>query len=96
MRRIDPKAADLCAPHRRWHPARPHVWRAGHRRAHRRSRRRTLGDILRGTVPGRTTDTETTIYAPVELPWQDLALAWTANQSARESGTGRDFDFLTW
>lgn len=55
----------------------------------------TLGDILRGTIPGRTTDTETTIYTPVGLPWQDLALAWTAYRLARESGTGRHFDFLT-
>jgi ornithine cyclodeaminase len=55
----------------------------------------TLGDILRGTIPGRTTDTETTIYTPVGLPWQDLALAWTAYRLARESGTGHHFDFLT-
>ena len=54
----------------------------------------TLGDVLRGTLPGRTTDTETTIYTPVGLPWQDLALAWTAYRLARESGRGRHFDFL--
>ena len=53
------------------------------------------GPRERGTIPGRTTDAETTIYTPVGLPWQDLALAWTAYRLARESGTGRHFDFLT-
>ncbi|TVZ05125.1 ornithine cyclodeaminase family protein [Trebonia kvetii] len=54
----------------------------------------TLADVLRGTVPGRTSDSEITIYAPVGLPWQDLALAWTAYQQALRAGIGRHFDFL--
>lgn len=55
----------------------------------------TLSDVLRGTLPGRTSDTEVTIYTPVGLPWQDLALAWTAYQQAVRTGTGRQFDFLS-
>jgi alanine dehydrogenase len=54
----------------------------------------TLSDVLRGTVPGRTSDSEITIYTPVGLPWQDLALAWTAYQQALRAGIGRHFDFL--
>ncbi len=54
----------------------------------------TLADVLRGTVPGRTSDSEITIYAPVGLPWQDLAVAWTAYQQALRAGIGHRFDFL--
>ncbi|MGH3248100.1 MAG: ornithine cyclodeaminase family protein, partial [Trebonia sp.] len=54
----------------------------------------TLGDVLRDTVRGRTSNVETTIYTPVGLPWQDLALAWAAYGLARTSGAGRKFDFL--
>jgi ornithine cyclodeaminase len=55
----------------------------------------TLGDVLRETARGRTSDAETTIYTPVGLPWQDLALAWAAYRLARSSGAGREFDFLS-
>ncbi|QFG20527.1 ornithine cyclodeaminase family protein [Actinomadura sp. WMMB 499] len=54
----------------------------------------TLRDLLRGEVPGRVRDEEVTVYAPVGLPWQDLALSWAAYQAARAAGTGREFDFL--
>ena len=54
----------------------------------------TLGEVLRGTVPGRRTDAERTVYTPVGLPWQDLALAWTAYQEGRRTGRGREYDFL--
>ncbi|MEV5573651.1 ornithine cyclodeaminase family protein [Spirillospora sp. NPDC052269] len=54
----------------------------------------TLGDLLRGEVPGRVRDEEITVYAPVGLPWQDLALSWTAYRAAREAGSGASFDFL--
>jgi alanine dehydrogenase len=52
----------------------------------------TLSQVLRGQAPGRRTDDEITVYAPVGLPWQDLALAWTAYRRSR--GTARAFDFL--
>ncbi len=51
----------------------------------------TLTDLLTGAHPGRDTRT---VYAPVGLPWQDLALSWLAHERARERGVGRDFDFL--
>ncbi|MFV2179147.1 ornithine cyclodeaminase family protein [Actinomadura sp. LOL_016] len=54
----------------------------------------TLRDLLRGEVPGRVRDEEVTVYAPVGLPWQDLALSWAAYEAARAAGTGREFDFL--
>ena len=54
----------------------------------------TLGQVLRGTVPGRLTDADVTIYTTVGLPWQDLALAWAAYQQARAAGRGREADLL--
>jgi alanine dehydrogenase len=54
----------------------------------------TLRDVLCGEVPGRVKDNEITVYAPVGLPWQDLALAWAAFDAAREAGLGAEFDFL--
>jgi ornithine cyclodeaminase len=50
----------------------------------------TLGEVLRG-MAGRTGESEVTVYAPVGLPWQDLALSWVAYQEAR---AGVRFDFL--
>jgi ornithine cyclodeaminase len=54
----------------------------------------TFADVLRGAVPGRTSDEEVTVYTPVGLPWQDLALAWAAYRQAQAAGAGREFDFL--
>lgn len=54
----------------------------------------TFADVLRGAVPARISDTEVTVYTPVGLPWQDLALAWAAYRQARAEGAGREFDFL--
>ena len=54
----------------------------------------TLRDLLRGEVPGRVKGAEVTVYAPVGLPWQDLAVSWTAYRAARAAGTGTEFDFL--
>ncbi|WP_067488583.1 ornithine cyclodeaminase family protein [Actinomadura hibisca] len=54
----------------------------------------TLRDLLRGQVPGRVREREITVYAPVGLPWQDLALAWTAYRAAAEAGVGTEFDLL--
>jgi alanine dehydrogenase len=50
----------------------------------------TLGEVLAGTA-GRASDEERTVYAPVGLPWQDLALAWLAFRAAPD---GPRFDFL--
>ncbi|MET8831918.1 ornithine cyclodeaminase family protein [Streptomyces sp. NPDC004610] len=50
----------------------------------------TLADILRGTHPGRTTPTQRTVYAPVGLPWQDLALTWLAYNTPGSRGANVD------
>ncbi|MFF5263013.1 ornithine cyclodeaminase family protein [Actinomadura viridis] len=65
----------------------------------------TLSDLLCGQAPGRVKDSEITVYAPVGLPWQDLAVAWTAYHAAagagagaggpRGAGVGHTFDFLS-
>lgn len=54
----------------------------------------TLGDILRGGHPGRTDAIARSVYAPVGLPWQDLALAWLAYRRAEEDGVGRRVNLL--
>lgn len=54
----------------------------------------TLGEVVRGEHPGRTGAGDRTVYAPVGLPWQDLALAWTAYQLAEREGIGRRVDLL--
>ncbi|NUR39990.1 MAG: ornithine cyclodeaminase family protein [Streptomyces sp.] len=54
----------------------------------------TLGEVLRGDHPGRANATDRTVYAPVGLPWQDLAVAWAAYGEARRRGVGREVDLL--
>jgi ornithine cyclodeaminase len=52
-----------------------------------------LGRIIDGTVPARTDAGQVTVYTPVGLPWQDLALSWAAYQAALRDGVGVDFRF---
>ncbi|MHC3471402.1 ornithine cyclodeaminase family protein [Streptomyces sp. 7R007] len=54
----------------------------------------TLGEVLRGEHPGRTSATPRTVYAPVGLPWQDLTLSWTAYRRAEGEGRGLRVDLL--
>ncbi|MDV9178058.1 ornithine cyclodeaminase family protein, partial [Streptomyces sp. W16] len=54
----------------------------------------TLGDVLRGDHPGRTDTAARSVYAPVGLPWQDLALAWLAYLRAERDGVGRRVNLL--
>lgn len=54
----------------------------------------TLGDVLRGAHPGRVSPEARTVYAPVGLPWQDLALAWVAYRAAERGNVGRRVDLL--
>ena len=54
----------------------------------------TFGDVLAGRAPGRGGLGELTVYAPVGLPWQDLAAAWTAYQAATAQGRGLTVDLL--
>ncbi|MEU9114308.1 ornithine cyclodeaminase family protein [Streptomyces sp. NPDC048483] len=54
----------------------------------------TLGEVLRGDHPGRTAAAARSVYAPVGLPWQDLALAWAAYRRAERLGIGATIDLL--
>ncbi|MET9833620.1 ornithine cyclodeaminase family protein [Streptomyces sp. NPDC006385] len=54
----------------------------------------TLGEVVRGERPGRGSAEERTVYAPVGLPWQDLALSWSAYRAAERAGIGRRVDLL--
>ncbi|MEV6174603.1 NAD(P)-binding domain-containing protein [Streptomyces sp. NPDC051954] len=55
----------------------------------------TLGEVLRGEHPGRAGAAARTVYAPVGLPWQDLALAWLAYEQAGRKGAGQRVDLLS-
>ncbi|MFF5718462.1 ornithine cyclodeaminase family protein [Streptomyces buecherae] len=54
----------------------------------------SLGEVIRGEAPARPHDQRLTVYAPVGLPWQDLALSWLAYQRAEAAGTGTTLDLL--
>jgi ornithine cyclodeaminase len=54
----------------------------------------SLGELLRGGCSGRATRSRITVYAPVGLPWQDLAIAWLAYRQAELDGVGRRIDLL--
>ncbi|MEV6283026.1 ornithine cyclodeaminase family protein [Kribbella sp. NPDC051770] len=55
----------------------------------------TLGEVLSNAKPGRESAAQVTVYAPVGLPWQDLAIAWPVYQAAQATGVGRTIDFLS-
>jgi ornithine cyclodeaminase/alanine dehydrogenase-like protein (mu-crystallin family) len=54
----------------------------------------TLGEVLRGEVPGRQSAHEITIFGSVGLPLQDVAVAWQVFQAAEASDTGHLVSFL--
>ncbi|TDO57988.1 ornithine cyclodeaminase [Kribbella sp. VKM Ac-2571] len=53
----------------------------------------TLTEVLNGVAAGRRSAEEVTVYAPVGLPWQDLAVAWPVYQASK--GDVRTVDFLS-
>ncbi|RZT28814.1 ornithine cyclodeaminase [Kribbella sp. VKM Ac-2569] len=53
----------------------------------------TLTEVLTGAAAGRRSEDEVTVYAPVGLPWQDLAVAWPVYQASK--GGSRTIDFLS-
>ena len=53
-----------------------------------------FGDVLAGAHTGRGGPGDLTVYAPVGLPWQDLAAAWLAYQAATAQGRGLTVDLL--
>jgi ornithine cyclodeaminase/alanine dehydrogenase-like protein (mu-crystallin family) len=46
----------------------------------------TLADVLRGVHATRDESNRTTVYAPIGLPWQDLAIVWPVYLRARHAG----------
>ncbi len=54
----------------------------------------TLGEILRGERPGREGPDQCTAYAPIGLPWQDLALTWLLYQHAAGDAQTSAIDML--
>jgi ornithine cyclodeaminase/alanine dehydrogenase-like protein (mu-crystallin family) len=53
----------------------------------------TLGEVLRGDQAARAGE-QPTVYAPVGLPWQDLALTWLLYQTTPAADRIPDFDLL--
>jgi ornithine cyclodeaminase len=53
----------------------------------------TLTEVLTGAAAGRRSADEVTVYAPVGLPWQDLAVAWPVYRASQ--GDSRTIDFLS-
>jgi len=45
----------------------------------------TLTDVLRGVLPPRDQSHRTSVYAPIGLPWQDLAILWPVYLYARHA-----------
>jgi ornithine cyclodeaminase len=45
----------------------------------------TLTDVLRGDLAPRDRSNPTTVYAPIGLPWQDLAIVWPVYQHLRQA-----------
>ncbi|WP_017539302.1 ornithine cyclodeaminase family protein [Nocardiopsis halophila] len=54
----------------------------------------TLGEVLGGTARGSAGPDGVGVYAPVGVPWQDLALAWYGYRAAADRGTGTALDLL--
>jgi len=52
----------------------------------------TLGAVLRGGHPGRSSGEQVTVYSPVGLPLQDCVIAWHAYRRAMERGVGIEAD----
>lgn len=52
-----------------------------------------IGEVLAGSAPGRSGDTEVTMYRSLGIAAQDLALASAAAARARATGIGGVFDF---
>jgi ornithine cyclodeaminase/alanine dehydrogenase-like protein (mu-crystallin family)/DNA-binding CsgD family transcriptional regulator len=54
----------------------------------------TLSEVLRGEITADLPAGRPSVYAPIGLPWQDLALTWPLYQHALSSGTSLQADLL--
>jgi len=53
-----------------------------------------LGEVIGGAHPGRSAQEQVTIYGGVGLAFQDVVVAWSVYESARQRGVGREIDFI--
>lgn len=53
-----------------------------------------IGDVITGTVPGRQSDEEITIFDSTGLAVQDIVTAWKVYEKALENGIGSSINFL--
>ena len=55
----------------------------------------SLGEVIAGLEPGRTSEDQITVFDSTGLAIQDVALARVIYDAARERGIGRSVDFLS-
>lgn len=53
-----------------------------------------IGDVITGSVPGRTSDDEITVFDSTGLAVQDIVTAWNVYEKALEQGIGKKMNFL--
>ena len=53
----------------------------------------SIGDIITGKIPGRTSDSEITVFKSVGISAQDIAVGKLVYDRALEKGIGQDIDF---
>jgi len=53
-----------------------------------------IGDVIIGTVPGRTSDEEITVFDLTGLAVQDIVTAWNVYKKAFKQGIGQKVNFL--
>jgi alanine dehydrogenase len=53
-----------------------------------------IGDVILGTVPGRTADGEITVFDSTGLAVQDIVTAWNVYEKALKQGIGQKMNFL--
>lgn len=53
-----------------------------------------LGAVVNGTIPGRTSDEEITLFKSVGIAIQDISCAALVHRKAQEAGAGTQFDFM--
>ncbi len=53
-----------------------------------------IGDVIIGSVPGRTSDNEITVFDSTGLAVQDIVTAWNVYEKAIKQGVGQKMNFL--
>jgi alanine dehydrogenase len=53
-----------------------------------------IGDVITGSVPGRTSDDEITVFDSTGLAVQDIVTAWNVYEKALKQGIGQKMNFL--